>query len=180
MIAGPFFNVYLKDNLGASNFEVGWLTTASALSGLAAQLLFGDLLSRRGPLPVTRLSLLVIPFLPWMWVFVTSPWMVLAPNLIGGAMWAAFGLANFQHLLEITEERDREAYVAMFHMSVFLALFLAPFVGGLVIDYVGYKQAFVLSGAGRFVSTAMFFLVVAAPSAFAHEKREAARPTNAG
>lgn len=179
MIAGPFFNVYLKENIGASNFEVGALTTASALSGLAAQLIFGDMLSRRGPLAVTRISLLVLPFLPWMWLFVSSPWMVLAPNLIGGAMWAAFGLANFQHLLEITEEHDREAYVAMFHMSMFLALFLGPLVGGLVIDYVGYKPAFFLSGAGRFISTAMFFFVVIVPSSREHEKRRTTSPTTA-
>jgi hypothetical protein len=49
-----------------------------------------------------------------MWLFVSSPWMVLAPNLVGGAMWAAFTLANFRHLLEITEEDEREAYVAFF------------------------------------------------------------------
>ena len=69
--------------------------------------------------------------------FTSSPWTVLAPNLIGGAMWAAFGLANFQHLLEITEERDHQASVALFHMSMFLALFLGPFAGGLVVNSLG-------------------------------------------
>lgn len=111
--------------------------------------------------------------------FVKSPWTVLAPNLIGGAMWAAFGLANVQHLLEITEERDHEAYVAMFRMSMFLALSLGPFGGGLVIDYMGYKQAFFLSEAGRFISTAMFFIVVAVPSMSDHEKRKSARTAKA-
>ena len=163
MIAGPFFNVYLKDGLGATNFTIGILTTASAVTALGGQLWFGDMLSRRGPLRVTRLSLFVLPVLPWMWLFVSNPWMVLAPNLIGGAMWAAFNLANFQHLLEATEEGERESYVAFFHMSIFLALFLAPFLGGQVIDHFGYKPAFFISGAGRLVATVMFLFVVAAP-----------------
>jgi MFS family permease len=163
-IAGPFFNVYLKNGLGASNFLIGWIVTVSALSGLLGQLFFGDLLSRRGPLSVSRLSMIFVPMLPFMWIFVTQPWMVIGINLIGGAMWAAFGLANFQYLLDITDEENREEYVAFFQTTIFLALFLAPFIGGVVVDHFGYKPAFFISGAGRLVSTAMFFLVVATPA----------------
>lgn len=163
-MAGPFFNVYLKDGLRASNFDIGMLTTVSAVSGLAGQLLFGDQLARRGPLAITRFSLVILPTLPWLWLFVTAPWMVFGINLIGGAAWAAFNLANFQHLLEITEEDERESYVAFFHTTIFLAMFIAPFTGGLIIDHLGYHAVFFASGAGRCLATAMFFLVVAAPS----------------
>jgi MFS family permease len=162
-IAGPFFNIYLKNDLGASNFLIGWIVTASALSGLLGQLFFGDLLSRRGPLSVTRLSMLFVPMLPFMWVFVTEPWMVTGINLVGGAMWAAFGLANFQYLLDITDEENREEYVALFQTAIFLAMFIAPFIGGVVVDHFGYRPTFIISGAGRLIATAMFFLVVATP-----------------
>ena len=128
-------------------------------------MLFGDQLARRGPRAITRFSLLILPTLPWLWLFVTAPWMVLGINLIGGAAWAAFSLANFQHLLEITNEDEREAYVAFFHTSIFFAMFIAPFTGGLLIDHFGYHTVFFLSGAGRCIATAMFFLVVAVPTA---------------
>ena len=148
MIAGPFFNVYLVEGLGGSNFDVGWLTTASALTGLVGQLVFGDMMARRGSLWLSRVALLTLPLLPLMWVGITEPWMVLAPNLIGGAMWAAFNLANFQQLLEPTPEEEREQYVAAFHMCVLLALFIAPLVGGVIVDTLGYKAAFLVSGLG--------------------------------
>jgi MFS family permease len=162
-IAGPFFNLYLKDNIGGSNFDIGWLTTASALSGLVGQLAFGDLMSRKGSLWLGRVSLLVLPLLPLMWLFVSAPWMVLAPNVIGGAMWAAFGLANFQHLLEVTDESEREDYVALFHTCVFSAMFLAPFLGGVLADTFGYRATFLVSGLGRVASTVLFFFFVPSP-----------------
>ncbi len=161
MIAGPFFNVYLKNNIGATNFEVGWLTTSSSVMGLLGQLVCGELQHRRGALWLTRVALLVLPTLPLMWLFVSAPWMVLAPNLVGGFMWSAFNLSNFQLLLEVTPEEGREEYAAAFHASVFTALFIAPFIGGLIIDTLGYRPAFFISGVGRLVSTALFFMVVA-------------------
>ncbi len=156
MLAGPFFNVYLKDHFSTSNFTIGILSTASAVSALGGQLLFGDILSRKGPLRVTRISLFFLPLLPWLWLFVGNPWMAMAPNLLGGAMWAAFNLANFQMLLDVTKEEERESYVAFFHMTIFLALFAAPFLGGQIIDHIGYKPVFFVSGLGRCVATAMF------------------------
>lgn len=160
MIAGPFFNVYLKEDLGASNFDVGWLTTSSAVSALIGQLVFGEMMARRGSLWLTRMSLVVLPTLPIMWVFITEPWMVLAPNIIGGLMWAAFNLANFQGLLDVTPEEEREQYVALFHISVFFALFVSPFIGGAIIDWIGYRAAFAISGTGRLVATGLFFLAI--------------------
>lgn len=161
MISGPFFNVYLSQRLGASNFEVGWLVTSSAVAGLAGQLFFGELMARKGSLWLTRVALLFLPLLPLIWVVITEPWMVLIPNVAGGFLWAAFNLANFQALLETTPEEERDHYVAFFHASVYFALFISPFIGGFIIDTVGYKPAFLVSGFGRFIATAMFFFMVA-------------------
>jgi MFS family permease len=174
MIAGPFFNVYLRNQLGASNFSIGWLSTASAMAGLVGQLICGELMFRRGALWLTRATMLVFPALPLMWLFVDAPWMVLAPNIVGGFAWAAFNLANFQLLLEITEEGEREEYVAAFHMAMFAALFAAPFVGGAIIDLAGYKTAFLVSGLARFVSAGLFFFAVGVPAFSWMRRRKAA------
>jgi len=160
MIAGPFFNVYLKQNLGGSNFDVGWLSTASAAAGIGGQLYFGDLMARKGGLWVTRLSLVVLPALPLLWAVIDRPWMVLAPNILGGLMWSAFNLANFQLLLEFTRDEDREEYVAVFQTCVGVALLVAPFLGGVMVEHLGYRAMFVFSGTGRLVSTALFFFAV--------------------
>lgn len=43
---------------------------------------------------------------------------------------------------------------------MFAALFLAPFAGGLIIDHMDYRAAFIISGTGRIVSTLLFFFAV--------------------
>lgn len=176
MIAGPFFNVYLDDSLEASKFQIGWLTTSSAVAALAGQLLFGDIMARRGSLWLSRISLFVLPTLPFMWVVLTEPWMVLFPNIIGGAMWSAFNLANFQQLLEYSPDEEREQYAAVFHMTVFLALFLAPFLGGLLVDQVGYRTVFAVSGAGRLIATGLFLFVVTSAVKGRMEQGRESRP----
>jgi dipeptide/tripeptide permease len=50
--------------------------------------------------------------------------------------------------------------VALFHISVFFALFVSPFIGGAIIDTIGYRAAFAISGTGRLVATALFFLAI--------------------
>ena len=174
MIAGPFFTVYLDTGLGASNFQIGWLTTASALAGLCGQLIFGDVMARRGSLWLSRVSLFVLPTLPFMWVFATEPWMIIFPNAIGGAMWAAFSLANFQSLLELSPEDEREQYTAVFHTTMFAAFFLAPFLGGFLVDHIGYRAVFAISGSGRLIALALFLFAVGGP---AREKLRARRPS---
>jgi len=176
MIAGPFFTVYLDDSLGASNFQIGWLTTASALAALGGQLFFGDLLARRGSLWLTRVAMVVLPALPFMWVFATEQWMVLFPNIIGGAMWSAFNLANFQALLEFSPEDEREQYTAAFHMTMFSAFFLAPFLGGLLVDQWGYKFVFAVSGGGRVIATLLFLFVVTMPARARNRVRQPEAP----
>jgi MFS family permease len=163
MLAGPFMNVYLVEDLGGSNFTVGIMSTASAFAGIIGQLYFGDLMQRRGALWVTRLAMLVMPLLPLAWVFVGNEWWVLVPNIAGGFIWAAFGLANFQLLLDVSTEEDRDDYVAAFHTCIFGALLLAPFVGGLLVDTWGYRVDFIVSGVGRLVAALLFFLVVSTP-----------------
>jgi len=119
---------------------------------------------RRGALWLARMALVVLPTLPIMWFFLDRPWMVLAPNLFGGFMWAAFNLANFQLLLEVTPEQHREEYVAVFHMTVFAALFAAPFAGSALIAALGYRSTFLVSGLSRLISTSLFFFAVKRPA----------------
>jgi predicted MFS family arabinose efflux permease len=163
MLAGPFFNVYLVHNLGGSNFAVGMVSTASAFAGIVGQLWFGEIMSRRGALWLSRVATVAMPALPLMWIFVGGPWWVLLPNIAGGFLWAAFNLANFQLLLDITSEEQRDDYVAAFHICVFAALFVAPFAGGVIVDQWGYRVDFALSSMGRIFAAAMFLYAITTP-----------------
>ncbi|MGE5595354.1 MAG: MFS transporter [Hyphomicrobiales bacterium] len=155
-LAGPFFNVYLVENLGGSNFMVGVIAMVASLTGVASQLVCGDLLSRRGALWLSRATLLTMPLVPLIWLGVSAPWMGVLPNIVGGFVWAGFGLANFQQQLEIIPEEEREEYVAVFHMCVFTGMFVAPFAGGVLVDAVGFRTTFAISALVRVAALAVF------------------------
>jgi MFS family permease len=66
-------------------------------------------------------------------------------------------------------------------MTMFSAFFLAPFLGGMLVDQWGYKFVFALSGGGRVIATLLFLFVVTMPARARNRVRrpEAPKATNA-
>lgn len=161
--AGPFFNVYLVSELHASTSLVGIIAAIPAITGLAGTLAFGRLMDRFGTKWVMVLNGLLIPLLPLAWVAVTAAWQVTFINLFGGIIWAGYGLATTNMVMVMAPADRRARYAAAFHTATFLAAFAGPLLGGLVIDYAGFKAVFLLSAAGRMVGTALLLRFVSLP-----------------
>jgi len=159
-VASPFFNVYLVAGLRGTATNVGIATGVTALTGLAGQALFGSLSDRRGNRAVLVLTGALIPILPILWVFAQAPYHVYLINTASGVLWAGYNLASFNILLELSPLEEREASVALYQSAVAASAVLGPIVGGILIASVGYHAAFIVSGAGRFVGSILFFLFV--------------------
>ncbi len=170
-IAGPFFNVYLVESLQASAGAIGALSVVSSLAMLPGQRLFGVLVDRWGPRRVQLITGLLIPALPWAWMFTRSPWHAAPINLAGGVMWAGYSLANFNFLLTLAPEDRRPRYTALYQMVVAIALAGGAVVGGVIATHWGYLTVFGLSGVGRLGASLLF-------ARFVHESvsRPAAGP----
>ena len=163
-LAGPFFNVYLVQDMGASAAMVGIVTAVNSMSALVGQRWFGRQYSRLGDLGIFRIAGLVIPFLPVMWAVITAPWQVGIINVIGGFMWAGYNLAQFNLLLSMTPEKGRERFAAVYQIAVFLPAFFAPLIGAWMVDAIGFRAVFVISGIGRLIATLMFIYMLGAKS----------------
>ena len=170
-IAGPFFNVYLVKDLGATAFMVGFLSIVSSISGLPAQRLFGQLNDRLGPRKVILLTGSIIPIVPLAWYFITATWHVIPINIVSGFLWAGYSLAMFNLLLAIAPEEQRARYSAMFQISVAISLALGASVGGLISNRWGIPLVFVISAIGRAVG-AGFFARFVKPHDSAHQLPE--------
>ena len=155
-VAGPFFSVYLVEELKASAGVVGTLTVASSLAALPGQRLFGQLNDRWGARRVQLLTGLLIPLLPLGWALARSPWHALPFNLAGGFLWAGYGLSSFNFLLTLIPEDLRPRYSALYQIVVMTALAGGAAVGGALAEYWGYRTIFVLSGIGRLAGALLF------------------------
>jgi MFS family permease len=161
--AAPFFSVYLVEILGASAGIVGILAAAQNLTALPGQALFGRWLDRKGIKWTYRLSGLLIPFLPWAWLLVSGPWGVLPIRMGTGFLFAGYNLSNFNMLLTITPQVRRTRYIAIYRTILQSAAALAPLLGGLVVDQIGFLPVFAFSGFGRLVSILLLLRFVREP-----------------
>ena len=155
-VAGPFFTVHMVKNLGADANMVGITSIASTLSTMLLQRKFGELNDRWGSRKLQMVSGLLIPVIPCLWVFVQQPWHIIPLNIIGGILWGAFGLANFNYLLALTPQAQRARYSAFFQITVTISLAIGAAVGSVIVTHMGYLAVFIASGIGRMVAAVLF------------------------
>lgn len=165
-VAGPFFTVYLVQNLHASATLVGVTSIASSLASLLAQRKIGDLADRWGSWRLQLVSSLVIPILPTAWIFINSGWQVIPINLLGGALWGAYSLASFNLLLAMTPQEFRARFSAVYQITVMLSLAAGAAVGGVVVTHWGYPAIFAASAVGRLAAAFLFARFVRPESPF--------------
>jgi MFS family permease len=160
---GPFFNIYLAENLGASSLWIGILTALASVTGLAGLVYFGRAMDARGTKWTMIVTGLIIPTLPAMWLVMTEPWHVLFINAYGGVVWAGYQLAALNMVMIMSPADRRPRYSAAFHAVVFAAAFVGPIVGGQIIEAVGFKALFVFSSVGRLAGTLIMLRFVGDP-----------------
>ena len=162
-VAGPFFNVYLVQNLHSTAVMVGILSIVSSLAGLPAQRIFGQLSDRWGPRKVILLTGWLIPIVPFMWYFVRADWNVIPINILSGILWAGYGLASFNFALTLYPQEQRPRYSALLQVSIAVSSALGAMAGGVVVSYFGIPIVFVLSAAGRLLAAGLFARFIVRP-----------------
>jgi MFS family permease len=155
-IAGPFFNVYMVENLKFTASMVGLTSIVSTVASLLIQRRVGHLSDRWGPRKVMLISMALIPILPFSWIFVTKLWHVILLNSFSGFMWGAFNLVSFNFLLSLTPDAQRARYSAFYQILVMLALAGGAALGAWVVTQWGYRTIFFLSGIGRAGAVLLF------------------------
>jgi MFS family permease len=156
-VAGPFFNVYMVQNLSFTAAMVGLTAVSTSLSKMLFQQKAGELSDRWGPGRVQMICMFLIPILPLSWIFITQLWQVVLLNILGGVLWGAFELVSFNFLLQLTPDALRARYSAIFQIVVTVALGGGAALGSSIIFWWGYTGIFLISALGRIVA-ALFFL----------------------
>jgi MFS family permease len=161
-IAGPFFNVFMVENLNFTASMVGIASIISSVASLLVQRRVGRLSDRWGSRKVQLIGMSLIPILPIAWIYVSKFWHVIALNSFGGLVWGAFNLASFNFLLSLTPDAQRARFSAIYQILVMLALAGGAAVGAWVVTQWGYHAIFACSGIGRLLATLLFIRFIPA------------------
>jgi MFS family permease len=160
-IAGPFFNVYMAQDLGFTAAMIGLAAIAANVTRVLTQRKIGELADRWGAGRVQMISMFLIPILPILWMFAGQLWHVLAINSFAGVLWGAFELASFNFLLVFMPENRRARYAAIFQVVVTISLALGAALGSALIALSwGYDWVFILSALGRLAAAFMFLALL--------------------
>jgi MFS family permease len=139
---GPFYHVFMFEQLGLSAFDVGILSTVSALGGALALPGWGRLLDRYGNRPVMAVSLLVWQVVNILWCFLTPRshtmvyviWALGGMTSMGAIASAGFVLGQFTILLRLIPVEAKSLAIGLNLAVTSLAAATAPVVGGMVLQ----------------------------------------------
>ncbi len=136
-IAGPFFAVYMLKEL---QFNYVWFTVINMSAGLFAVIfihLWGKFSDKYGNREVLRLSGLLIPILPILWIFSPNPYyLIFIPQLLSGIAWAGFNLAASNYIYDAVTVQRRAIVVSYYSLLNGIGVFTGAILGGLVAYYV--------------------------------------------
>lgn len=162
-IAGPFFNVYLVQNLKATATMVALTSIASSVSIMVFQRKLGELTDRWGPRRMQLICSFLIPVLPLLWSVARAAWNIIPINILSGLLWGGFSLASFNLLLALTPPEQRARYSALYQVIVTVALAAGAAVGSLIVTQWGYTAVFVATAVGRWSAAILFARFVRPP-----------------
>ncbi len=178
-ISGPFFNVYMIEELRMNFLLISLFAQVSAnVTTIFSIRIWGRLTDKYGSKPVMQLCCSVLFLLPLMWVFVTpeSVWMVLVINLLSGIFWPGFELTALNQSIWLSPEKNRSIYIANYTLIVVVigtgAAYLSggafmeltgkavealsiPFLNGQMLS--SYHLLFMLSGTIRLLVLLLLF-----------------------
>jgi MFS family permease len=114
LIAGPFFVLYMLQDLHLSYLGYGgWLA-----AGLLGQLLtlqswgqFGDRFGNKAVLSITGFT---VPFLPMLYLISTNMGFLLTVNFFGGVIWAGLALGLQNYVFDSVRPEDRAKATALY------------------------------------------------------------------
>lgn len=139
---GPFYHVFLFEQLHLSAWDVGILSTVSALGGALALPGWGRLLDRYGNRGVMAVSLLVWQVVNLLWCFLVPDsrtiiyviWALGGMTSMGAIASAGFVLGQFTILLRLIPLEAKGLAIGFNLAITSLAAAIAPIIGGYALQ----------------------------------------------
>ncbi len=171
-VAGPFYLVFMLQNLQLSYKSVALYGILAGALGIIFQLLWGLAIDKFRSKPVLTMNFFLVGFLPLLWLFPTKQFLlpVWLDAVFTGIFWSGVNLSVFNIVLSLSDnDQIKESYFAIFATITGIAGFASSILGGyianllrnfkLVIfghEYINYHLLFVFAAVTRFIS--LFFL----------------------
>jgi len=157
-IAAPFFAVYMLRNLQFNYVTFMIVNFSATVFAILVMPLWGRFSDKFGNYRVMKITCILIPIVPILWIFSPSPYyLALVPQLAGGIAWAGFNLASGNFIYDSVTPQKRGLAVSYFNILSGIGVFLGAGVGAFLVKYLTLNFMntilfiFIISGVARFI-----------------------------
>jgi MFS family permease len=169
-IASPFFTVHMLNDLHFSYLQFMALTAASVMMKFFTLAAWGRVADAYGSRLVQRITGLVIPIIPALWLVSPNFWYLLSLQCLGGLLWSGFSLSSANYLYEVLPGKRLAPYMAVSAVCTSVGVFLGALTGGWLaqhwpasIQVLGRELAPQYALYGVFTCSALMRMLVAVP-----------------
>lgn len=144
-VAGPFFAIYLLNDLGFSYFAFAAVTAVSIATQFISLPAWGRLADIYGSRPLLLLTGALLPVVPTLWLVAPTFGWVLCAQALAGWAWSGFAIASGKYLYDAVPAENRSAYWAKHNLINTLGTCAGALLGGTLstkfphsIEVLGY------------------------------------------
>ena len=157
-IAAPFFSVYMLRDLKQTYLGYMLIHLSAVAASLIAFPLWGKHADLVGNAKVLRITGLLIPMIPILWLFSSNMFVLMMVEFFAGFVWGGFNLCSVNFIYDACAPGKRVRCLSYFSLINGLAIFFGATLGGFLADRLpplgGYtlRSLFAISGALRLLS----------------------------
>jgi MFS family permease len=162
-ISSPLFVVYMLRDLHFSYFTYMLITLSGTVFSLLVMELWGKICDKFGNYCVLRITGILIPFVPVLWIFSSSPvYLIFVPILLNGIAWAGFNLASNDFVYDNVRPEKRGIALSYFNMLTGIGIFIGAAIGAFLIKFLAIEFIppiffiFILSGVLMMLAVIIF------------------------
>ncbi|MBI1820399.1 MAG: MFS transporter [Nitrospirae bacterium] len=133
-VAAPFFAVYMLRDLHFTYLQYMLVAATAVLSQYLTFLYWGNFSDRFGNRMVLKITGLMLPFLPIMWLFSPNFYYILTIQILSGFIWAGFSLSITIFIFDAVSSEKRAVCIAVYSTLNALGIFFGAMVGGLLTN----------------------------------------------
>lgn len=151
-ISGPYFAVYMLNELKFNYIPYTLVCSASAVTNILFLHYWGKRADSAGNLKIVKITSILMPLAPILWLGNTSVVYLICVNLFSGFVWAGYSLSSVNYVYDASEPSIRHKQLAVFNSMDGLGMCIGFLLGGLIIDRLPmllgsqYRTIFALSG----------------------------------
>jgi len=139
-ISAALLVIYLLRSLKFSYASYMIITLSGVVFSLLILELWGKFADKYGNYNVLRVTSILIPMIPILWILSPSPiYLILIPSAIGGISWAGFNLAAGNFIYDNVSRQKRGLAVSYYNLLVGIGICFGAGLGAFLIKFLAIR-----------------------------------------